>query len=124
VNGQTSVRQIQETFSTIINPTGTAVFNYNFGTIYMLSSMSANFIGNLSSVPTTVGNSYVYTFLIQQGVTPYYVSSLQVNSAATTIRWQGAAAPTVTANRFEVQSFTLYYWNNVFTALSQLTSFG
>jgi hypothetical protein len=124
VNGLTSVRQIQETFSTLTNPTGTVTFNYNFGTIYMLSSMSANFIGNLSSVPTTVGNSYVYTFLLQQGVTPYYVSSLQVNSAATTIRWQGAAAPTVTANRFEVQSFTLYYWNNVFTALSQLTSFG
>jgi hypothetical protein len=124
VNGLTSVRQIQETFSTITNPTGTVVFNYNFGTIYMLSSMSANFIGNLSSVPTTAGNSYVYTFLLQQGANPYYVSSLQVNSAATTIRWQGAAAPTVTANRFEVQSFTLYYWNNVFTALSQLTSFG
>lgn len=124
VNGQTSVRQIQETFSTLTNPTGTVTFNYNFGTLYMLSSMSANFIGNLSSVPTTAGNSYVYTFLLQQGANPYYISSLQVNSAPTTVRWQGAAAPTVTANRFEVQSFTLYYWNNVFTALSQLTSFG
>jgi len=90
----------------------------------MLSSMSANFIGNLSSVPTTAGNSYVYTFIIQQGGTAYYVSSIQVNSAAQTIRWQGAAAPTVTANRTEIQSFTLYYINNAFTALSQLTSFG
>ena len=67
----------------------------------------------------------VTTLMLQQGATPFYTSSVQINSSSVTLRWPNASAPAPTANRTEVESFTIYGNGvNTWYIMGQLTSFG
>jgi hypothetical protein len=125
VGGQTNVQQITERVSTYINPTGIVSFNFANGAIYYCSSMTTNFTANFINIPTTANTSMVTTLVLQQGGTPYFTSTVQVNSSSVTIRWPNATVATATANRLEVESFTIY-GNGLSTwyVMGQLTSFG
>jgi sugar lactone lactonase YvrE len=124
-NGYTSVQQIQETLNTIASPgSGTVVANWSTGNIWYVSSMSANFTINLTNLPTVANKSYSVVFTLVQGATPYYISALQIAGVAQTIKWSGASAPTATASRVELETFTLMYTGSAWTVLGQLTTFG
>ena len=123
VNGTTTVQQIQEIVSTR-TPSSFFTLDFTSGAIWYFSSLSSNFTINLTSLPLTSNRSYVVTAIIQQGLTPYYCSTLQINNSSQTLRWPNATQPTATASRTEVESFTLYYSGAVWTALGQYTSFG
>jgi hypothetical protein len=122
--GAFSVQQIQETVVTIASPGSSTTLNWNNGAIGYVTSMSANFTINITNLPTTANKSYVVTLILVQGGTAYYANVLQIAGSGVTIKWPAATAPTVTANRVEVESFTLYYSGSAWTALGQLTSFG
>ena len=124
VNGPISVQQIQESLTTITGPTSPRTIDWTAGSIYHVSSMTTNFTINITNLPTTANKVYVVTFFLIQGATPYYINALQIAGSSTTINWSGASAPTPTANRREVQAFTLVYTGSAWTAFSQLTSFG
>jgi hypothetical protein len=124
VAGTTSVQQIQETVISRTGATGTVTHDWTTGSIFYHSTMAANFTANITNLPTTAQKSYVVSLILAQGATPYYANALQINSSAQTILWQGATGPTATANRTEVESFTLYYSGAAWTALGQYTSFG
>jgi hypothetical protein len=85
--------------------------------------MAGNFTANIINVPTTADRAYTTTLILRQGATPYVANALQINSSATTVLWANAAGPTGTANRTEIESFTLYYTASTWTALGQYTSF-
>ena len=124
VNGPISVQQIQEAVNVITSPTSPRTIDWSTGAIYHVSSMSANFTINITNLPTTANKVYVVTFFLIQGATPYFINALQIAGSATTINWAGSSVPTPTANKREVQAFTLVFVGSTWTAFSQLTSFG
>jgi hypothetical protein len=124
VNGTTSVRQIQEVVSTYVAPTGTVTFNWSNGAIFFVSAMTTSFVANISNLPTVANRSYVTTFMLEQGATAYYTSSIQINGTSNTINWANASAPAPTANRKEVESFTHFYTGTRWITMGQLASFG
>ena len=124
VGGTTSVRQIQEFVSTYRAPTGTVTFNWSNGAIFFVSAMTTSFIANINNLPTTSNRSYVTTFILEQGPTPYYTSSIQINGTSNYINWANASAPPPTANRKEVESFTHFYTGTRWITMGQLASFG
>jgi hypothetical protein len=124
VNGTTSVRQIQEFVSTYTAPSGTVAFNWSNGAIFYVSAMTTSFTANVNNLPTVANRSYVTTFILRQGATPYYTSSLQINGTSNYINWVNASAPAPTASRTEVESFTHYYTGISWITMGQLTSFG
>lgn len=124
VNGPISVQQIQETIVTLSSPSSTQTVNWESGAIYYVTSMTTNVTANITNLPTTANKAYVVTFVLIQGATPYYINALQIAGASTTINWAGSSAPTVTANKREIQAFTLLYTGSAWVAFGQLTSFG
>jgi hypothetical protein len=124
VTGITSVQEIQELVNTLSTPSSVQTFDWTTGAIFYITSMNTNFTGNITNLPTTANRSYVVTFFLIQGSVPYYINALQVNSSSVTIRWLNAVVPTATANRQEIQTFTLYYNGSVWSAFGQLSSYG
>ncbi len=124
VAGTTTVQQIQEVVNNKTGASGVVTHDWTTGSIYYHSSMSANFTFNLTNVPTSADRAYVATVILKQGAVGYYANALQVNSGSVSILWANATGPTGTANRTDVESFTLYYNNATWNALGQLTTFG
>jgi hypothetical protein len=116
--------QTNEQHSTITGATGVVNHDYSVGSVWYHSSMSANFTTNITNLPTTENRAYVIVLNLIQGATPYYTSTLQIGGTATTINWANATIPTPVANRFEVESLTIYRQGGTYRALGQYTSFG
>jgi hypothetical protein len=124
VAGTTTLQQIQEVGQTKTGATGTVEHDWTTGSIFYHSMMLGNFTANITNVPTTVDRAYTTTLILEQGSRGYYANALEVNSSAVSILWANATGPTGTANRTEIESFTLYYTASTWTAFGQLTSFG
>ena len=122
--GPSYFSQTGERFSTILGATGTVAHNWSDTSIWYHSSIASTFIANITNVPTVNNRTYVVIMNLIQGATPAYASTLLVNNSTTTINWVNATVPTPTANRREVESFSLFYFNNTWSALGQYTSFG
>lgn len=123
VNGPLSIQQVQESVVAISTPTSVQTINWSSGSIYYVTTMSANFTTNITNLPTTANKLYIVTFMLVQGSTPYYINGLQIAGSSTTIRWIGAAAPTATANRTEFQTFALYYSGSAWSAFGQYSTY-
>jgi len=119
-----SVQQIQEKVNIVPSP-GVGPVNYDWttGDIFNVSGMTANYTANIINIPTTPNKNYVIVFYLTQGSSAYYINALTIGGVSTTIRWAGGFMPTPAPNRFEVQSFTLFYSNSAWTVLSQYTTF-
>jgi hypothetical protein len=124
VTGVTSIQETQETVNTVSAPSSTQVFDWTTGSVFHVSSMSANFTANITNLPTTANRLYVVTFVLVQGATPYLINALQVAGSSVTIRWTSATTPTATANRTEFETFALYYSGTTWFAYGQLSSYG
>jgi hypothetical protein len=123
VTGTIQVQQIQELVNTRVTPSSVEAFNWTTGAIFYVTSMNANFTANITNLPTTSNRAYVVTFFLIQGATARYASALQIDGAAVTILWLNGSVPTPTANRKEIQTFTLYYTGSAWEAFSQLSSY-
>jgi len=98
--------------------TGTIPIDAVNGTTYYTTNASANWIVNLrwNSATTldsklAVGEMVTTSFMVRQGATPYYPTSIQVNgtTSGVTTRWQGSTgAPTAgNANSTDMYTFTV-----------------
>jgi hypothetical protein len=123
VTAALSIQEVQETVVAAV-PTTPYTIDWLSGAIHYLTTIPSNLTVNITNLPTTANRNYVVSVYLVQGATPYFVNVLQIAGSATTIRWAGGSAPTATANRVEVQTFSLYYSGTTWTALSQLSSFG
>lgn len=122
--GVLSMQETQETVNTVSAPSSTQAFDWTAGSIFYVTSMSANFTANITNLPTTANRLYVVTFVLVQGATPYFINALQVAGSSVTIRWTSATIPTATANRTEFETFALYYSGSAWSAFGQLSSYG
>lgn len=118
-----SVQEVQETVIAAV-PTTPYTIDWTLGAIHYLTTIPSNLTVNITNLPTTSNRNYVVSIYLVQGATPYYVNALNIAGTSNTIRWAGGSAPTATANRVEIQTFSLYYSGSAWTSLSQLSSFG
>jgi hypothetical protein len=118
-----SIQEVQETVVAAV-PTTPYTIDWTLGAIHYLTTIPSNLTVNITNLPTTSNRNYVVSVYLVQGATPYFVNALQIGGVSTTIKWSGGSAPTATANRVEIQTFSLYYSGSAWTALSQLSSFG
>lgn len=116
--------QIVDPLQVKTSATGTVVHDVKLGSIFHHSSVAANFTANFTNVPETNNRALVVVLMIIQGATPYYANAMQVNGVSQTINWMGGTAPTVSANKKEVQSFTIVRVGDAWTVFGNLTSFG
>jgi hypothetical protein len=98
--------------------------NWLTGSVFYHSSIAANFTTNITNIPSTNNRTYVVVLNLEQGATPRYSSTLQVNGAATTINWFNNTIPTPAANKFEIESLTLYRVANNWRVVGQYATFG
>jgi hypothetical protein len=124
VTGVLSIQEVQELVTTLSGPTTTQVFNWFNGTIHYVTSITNNFTPNITNLPVVASRSYVISFVLVQGATPFMITALQVGGSAVTIRWNAATAPTGTANRWDLVSFVLMYIGTSWVALGNFTSYG
>jgi len=98
--------------------TGTVAIDASNGTTYYTTNASANWVVNLRWNSSTTLNSKLSTgemtttsFMVRQGGTAYYPTSIQVNgtTSGVTTRWQGSTgAPTSgNANSTDMYTFTV-----------------
>jgi hypothetical protein len=124
VTGLTTLQQSSEIINTKTGGTGTVIHDISTGSTFYHSSMAANFTANFTNVPTTNNRGTAIVLVLAQGATPYYPSSIQINSSATTLKWVGAVTPVPTGNRVEIVTFVLLRVGSAWTAIGQLTSYG
>ncbi len=113
-----------EPFNVITNATGVVAHDYNQGGLWAHTTISSNFTANFTNVPTANNNVVSFSLILYQGATPYLASNVQIDGAAQTILWADAIVPTVTANRREIASFSLFRLAGAWTVTGSLSSFG
>lgn len=127
-------KNIQETV-TISATAATGTINVNILTSvvwYYTSNASANWIFNFRGDSSTtlnsvmsVGQSLTVAFLVQQGSTAYYATSITIDGSANTPVWVNGVAPTSgTVNALESYVYTIIKTSsNTFKVLAQKTSY-
>lgn len=107
VSGPATFQQVSEVVNLKTDSSGTVVHDWSTGSIFYHTGMTSNFTANITNLPTTALRSYVVTLDLEQGLTPYYASALQINSVGTTINWANGVIPAPAANKKEIETFTL-----------------
>jgi hypothetical protein len=106
--GTTTFQQLTEKMVPVASPGSGTAQSYTTGDIFYITAMSANFIFNLTDVPTTTNRNIVVTLYLQQTGNPYYCNVFQINGVGQTIRWPGGNSnPVRTGWRTEIQTFNL-----------------
>jgi hypothetical protein len=126
VAGPLFVQQIQELVNIRTSASGYVEHDWRTGAIFYHSSIRSNFTCGITNIPPSTNRSYVVTLFLQQSTgQAFFANNISVNTSSVAIRWPSATAPTpISSGRVEVESFTLYFINNVWAALGQYTSFG
>jgi len=124
VTGTTILQQAQERFTTISSATGTVAHNFNNGSVFVHSNISANFTANITNLPSSVGRVSIITLILQQGATARLCTGLNIGGNTQTIRWLGGTTPTPTNNAVDVQVFTIFQTGaSTYLVLSQLGTY-
>jgi hypothetical protein len=137
------------TYNTLINPaitgiretitlsataaTGTINFNtLDQAVLYYTSNASANWTPNFRGNSTTTlnslmstGQSFTATFMVTQGTPAYYSTSVQVDGAAITPKWQGGFTPSFgNISSVDVYTYAIIKTGSAaFTVLASQTRF-
>ena len=103
---------------------GTTTFDYNTGSIFYLTGITAAGTWNITNVPTTASQKYSVNFVVDQGSTARIASAYQVNSSSVTIQWENKTTPSGTANNFDEIHLDIYRIGTTWVVLGKLTTFG
>jgi hypothetical protein len=124
LGGTTTLQQMTEVLTAKTGATGVVTHDFTTGTLFHHSSIAANFTCNLTNVPTTDSRSVVTALVLNQGVTPFMCNAFQIDGAAQTLKWQGGSAPSGTASKIDVLTFSLIRTGAAWYVLGQNTNFG
>jgi hypothetical protein len=124
VNNQLIIEDgVNEKFSSLTGATGVVTHDCDNGHIFYHTSISANFTANFTNLGLSSNYSTNLTLLLNQGVTAYIPSAVQIAGSAQTINWQGGSAPTGTANGIDAVSFTILRDSGSYIVLGQMVDF-
>jgi len=113
-----------EIATTLTGATGVVTHDITSRSLFIHSSVAADFTANFTNVPTTDDRTLSAALIISQGATGYLPTAVQIDGAAQTILWQGASAPTSTPSATDIASFTLIRSAGAWTVLGTVTAFG
>jgi hypothetical protein len=119
VSGVSSYGLTADVLSTLTGATGTVVHDLSTNGVFYHTSVAANFTANFTNVPTTTNRVLMATLIITQGTTPYIANAVQIDGVAQTIKWIGSAAPTGTASKIDIISFSLIRTGSNWVVLGQ-----
>ena len=125
VRGITTIGQTLEVYTPVNTGSGFIAYDCSLGTIFIQSNPISNWTANFTNVSTNINKVVSIALLVNQGVTPYIPSIVQINGNSFTINWQGGIAPTGNANKKDLVNFSLIslgYGN--YTVLGSLASYG
>jgi hypothetical protein len=114
---------VYEEFQTKTSSTGTVTHDCSLGHIFYHTSSVANWTANFTNLSLSSGYATTFTLVINQGVTGYYPSAVQIGGVAQTILWQGNTTPTPSSSRTDVVTFSILNNSDTYTVLGQLTGF-
>jgi hypothetical protein len=118
------INQTIQQFSTLTQVSSANInFDWSKNSVWTVSSMSTNFTANFTNMPVNDSRSYVVLLNLLQADFPYFASTVQVNNSTVSVRWANGTTPTPSANKVELESFTMFYVNGWIT-LGQYVSFG
>ena len=107
--GTTDVQELREQLVTgTLDGSNAITLDWTAGNIYHITAgAGGQQTYSFTNVPTDAGKVMTVNVLQQQGGTPYYPSTVNINGTGQTIRWQGGINPSLTtANSLDVFSFT------------------
>lgn len=114
---------VHEGFQTKASVTGTTTYDCSTGHIFYHSSVTTNFIVNLTNLNLASGYATTVTLVIAQGATGYYPTAVQIAGVNQTLNWQGNTTPTPSTNRTDVVSLSILNNSGTYIVLGQLTGF-
>ena len=123
VSNNTILGPVYEEFQTKTSSTGTVTHDCSLGHIFYHTSSVANWTANFTNLNLSSGYATTFTLVINQGVTGYYPSAVQIGGVAQTILWQGNTTPTPSSSRTDVVTFSILNNSGTYTVLGQLTGF-
>jgi hypothetical protein len=123
LDGLATFYKSTESINTISGASGTVVHNFQNGSLFLHSSIAANFTANFTNVPTTDNRSITVALILDQGGTAYIPNALQIDGAAQTIKWSGGTPPSGTNNYTDIVNFTLIRSGGSWTVLGSLSTY-
>lgn len=108
VGGSTTFNRTTESFSFLSTPTGTVTMNTANSSVFYLQLPSSNITANFTNMPVTNNQATVTVVVVEQGTTAYNVNTVQVDGSAQTIKWSGGNAPTPTASKTDIYTFSFF----------------
>jgi hypothetical protein len=121
----TTMVSANDSFGTKTGATGVVVHDAVSTSMWVHSSISANFTANFTNLTLAAGTATNITLVLNQGATAYICNAIQIGGVAQTIKWQGSSsAPTGNSNKTDVMSFSIFNVSGTYTVLGQLVSFG
>jgi hypothetical protein len=117
-------QQSSEVVNLKTGATGTVAHDISTGATFYHTSPAANFTANFTNVSTTDNRAIVAALIVVQGSTPYVPTAVQIDGSAQTIKWITSTAPTGTASKTEIFSFTLLRTSSAWSVLGQYSNYG
>jgi len=122
--GTTTFQQTMEVVNTLILSTGVVEHNFTFGSVWVHTSISANFTANFTNFNTTDNRAITVALVLVQSATPRIPSAVQIGGTPQTINWQGGAVPTGNANKIDIVNFTFIRNIGTLRIIGSLSTFG
>jgi len=121
-----NLARIKEKFNVLTGSVSAATMSFDCSTghIFYVLPDSAWTTANFNNLNTTEGFGTSCTLIVSQSATAHVPTSVQIGGSTTNLNWQGSAAPSGTANKKDVISFSILNVSGSYEILGQLTSFG
>ncbi len=123
LNGHTILQQTSEVVNSSIVDTSTVNYDFTSGSIWYHGTASNNFTANFTNLPTDDNRAITTTIIINQGVTPYIPTSIEIDGTPQTLKWSGGTA-SGNANSVDIAGFTfIRVGGNWVQVLGQINNF-
>ena len=121
-------RAYYETYGNLSNNGGNLICNFNNGTIFNVTSLTATVTASFENVSTITNGATGAVVIISQGATAYKIANIQVNGVNTPVRWVNGngsgVSPIGVAGNTDVVSFSMLYLGyESWTVFGQLSTF-
>jgi hypothetical protein len=123
LTGVTTLEATTEVLSSLSGATGTVIHDLSVSAVFTHASPAADFTANFTNVPTTNNRTISVALIIDQFVTPFMPTAVEIGGVPVTINWQGGSEPSGTASGKDVVSFTLIRSSNSWTIIGSSTGY-
>jgi hypothetical protein len=105
--------------------TGTVDHDFQTTSVWVHTSLAANFTVNFINVPTENNRVFTAALILIQGATARVPIAAQIEGSSVTINWLNASGvPSGTNNQIDIVSFSLLRRNSSWTIIASLATYG